>query len=536
MPMPNVFRLIAISGLLATSVACTKLVDEQPTPTPLPTPAESNKPIFTAKRGSVTEAVKGLGRIAATDEATLYFKQSGRLKRLYVELNQKIKQGDLLAELETGTLGTQVAQARINSEIAQLGLQRSVEKSNTVDPAVRTAASRISQAEAARAQSVAVLQRVQAPPNVADQQANEAAIAAARAVLERAQADLSKLKAPKQPDEIGAAKATVDKARSVVQKAQADYDKVASRPDVAGTSQAVALQQATADLQAAVARYNVANTSAKPEDVQAAEKQVDSAKAAVESMIARRDQTNAGPLSTDIGTAQANIQAAIANVDAARADYEAKVIAAGLSTANYDVQIAQKQVELANVSLKVLEDQLSDSQLKAPFDGIVTSTTGREGDTVVAYTPVVVTANPSSILIAFEVSPQDLNKVAVGQAASVTLDTFKGQIFQTKVIGLPNIAAGPQPQNLQRTVKVAFTPPSNVDLGALANVTIVTQKKDDVVTVPNAAIRRFGGRKYVQMVAENGRRREVDVETGIQTDLETEIIKGIKEGTRVVSQ
>ena len=68
-----------------------------------------------------------------------------------------------------------------------------------------------------------------------------------------------------------------------------------------------------------------------------------------------------------------------------------------------------------------------------------------------------------------------------------------------------------------------------------ANV-ITTQKKNDVVTVPNAAVRRFGGRKYVQVVAENNRKREVDVEVGIQTDSDAEIVKGITEGTRVVSQ
>ena len=72
--------------------------------------------------------------------------------------------------------------------------------------------------------------------------------------------------------------------------------------------------------------------------------------------------------------------------------------------------------------------------------------------------------------------------------------------------------------------------------GFYANVVITTQKKDDVVTIPNQALRRFGGRKYVQTVVENGRKREVDVETGIQTDTEVEIVKGIKEGARVVSQ
>jgi macrolide-specific efflux system membrane fusion protein len=84
-------------------------------------------------------------------------------------------------------------------------------------------------------------------------------------------------------------------------------------------------------------------------------------------------------------------------------------------------------------------------------------------------------------------------------------------------------------------VKLEFKPPGPVDLGALASVTITTQKKDDVVLVPNQTVRRAGGRTFVQIDAGAGRKREVDVQVGIATDQETEIVKGIKEGTRVVS-
>ena len=51
-----------------------------------------------------------------------------------------------------------------------------------------------------------------------------------------------------------------------------------------------------------------------------------------------------------------------ANIATARADYEAKAIQVGLSTANWDVQIASKQLELSSSSLKTLEEQLANSQ------------------------------------------------------------------------------------------------------------------------------------------------------------------------------
>ncbi|MBM4417737.1 MAG: HlyD family efflux transporter periplasmic adaptor subunit [Chloroflexi bacterium] len=526
----------AIGVALLLGSACTRLIEEEPTPTPLPTPAASTKPLFTVRRGSVIETVRGLGRVAASEEATMYFSQSGRLKQLHTDVRSRVKKGDLLAELEIGTLNTQIDQSRINMEVAELGLKRAVERSNTADPGVKSASARVAQSEASYAIAVANQQKVKAGATLAEMQGADASVAAARAAYEKAVADRNRLIQPKSPDDIAGASTALEKARAAVQKAQSDYDRIAHRPDVAASAQALALQQATADLNAAQARYNLATAPPRPEESAAAERTVESALAALRSAEARAAQLKAGPLPADRDAADASVRLAQANLDAAKADLEAKVLAAGLSTANFDVQIAQKQVDLAKVNLRTLEEQLQKSQLVAPFDGLVTSASGREGDVIQAYTPVVVLANPTSILVALEVAQQDLGKVALGQATTLTLDVFRGKTFPSKVIGLPNASAGPQPAALARTVKLDFTPPGPVDLGALANVTITTQRKDDVVLVENAGIRRFAGRSYVQIVGDNGRRREVDVEIGIVTDTLTEILRGVREGVRVVSQ
>jgi multidrug resistance efflux pump len=444
-------RLLApILALCLVLAACDRLVERpqqtaEATPTPLPTPAESGKPVGMAKRGSITEVVKGNGRVQAVEETTLYFKQGGRLKRLYVELNQKVKKGDKIAELDTPDLATQIAQARIKLDIAQLGMEQAIKKASLADPAVRTSAAKIQTAEASRAQAVAVLQKLHTGVTHADVQAAEATVAAAEAQLEKANAEVASLQRPKSADETAAARASLDKAQSVVQQAQAAYDKVASRPDVAGRPEAVALQQATADYQAAQARYKLATAGPRPEEVTAAQQGVESAKAALDGAVARREQVKGGPQTTDLSSAQASVTAANANVEAARADYEAKLISSGNSTANFDVEVAQKGVEIAGLEVKRLEEQLSGSQLIAPYDGIVTSTSGREGDLVNAYAPVAVVANPTKLVIAMDLNAPDLPKAAVGQVATVTLDAYRGQRLEGKVIALPSVASGISP-------------------------------------------------------------------------------------------
>lgn len=541
--MPRSAPIFLVLAIVVAS--CSQFVERQPesTPTPLPTAAEANRPVVQARKGSITETLRGNGRVQALNEATMYFKQSGRLKRLYVELNQKVKKGDKLAELDLGDLGTQIAQARIKLDIAQLGLEQSIKKADQADPNVRKSAANLQQAEATRAQAVAVLQKLQTGTTQADVQAAEAAVTAAQAAVDKARADLASLTQPRNQADVAAAKAAVDKTQSVLQQAQAAYDKIASRADAAARPEAVALQQANADYQAALARYKLTTTGPRPEEVAAAQQAVQSAQAALDGAVARRDQVKAGPQTTDLGSAQAAVTAAAAAVDAARADYEAKVIAAGNSTANFDVQAAQKSVELAGVEVKRLQAQLEDGVLVAPFDGVITSTNGREGDLVAAYNPIAVVSDPSKLIVAIDLNAPDLPKAAIGQSATIATDAFKGQTFQSQVIALPSVAAGVsatnqvpgKPSVASTTVKLSFDPPGPVDLGSLANVTIVTQKHDDAVLVPIQAIKKAGGRTFVQVATGPGKKREVDVQIGIQTDQDVEILKGIKEGTPVIT-
>lgn len=518
---------------------CTRLVEEEPTPTPLPTPADANKPVYEVRRGSIVETIKALGRVAAKEEATLYFRQSGRLRRLYVELNQKVKKDDILAELETGTLLNDLEKAKINYEIAQLKLQQAVEKAKTGQTAaLKEAAARVASAEAALAKAQADYERLQAGTAPSDLAAAEAAVAEAAAALRTAEAKLADLRARPKPEEVQAAEKTVEQARNALWAAQINRDAVCSR-DRGAACQAENARVAAAEtaVQQALIRLEQARQPARPEEIQAAEETVRKERARYESAQARLDQLRAGPKAADRESARQAVESARAALESARAAYAAKLAEAASTVADIEVQIQRRQVELARLALQALEEQVELARIRAPFDGTVMQTNGREGDQIQAYTPVIVLANPRELEIAVELNQQDLPKVALGQEATVTLDVFKGQSLKEKVVSLPSMSGQPQPTSTARTIRISFNPPGpGAELGMLANVVIVTQKKENTLLVPTSAVRRFGGRKYVQIVTESGRKREVDVETGIVTDTDTEILKGLKEGMKVVGQ
>jgi len=70
----------------------------------------------------------------------------------------------------------------------------------------------------------------------------------------------------------------------------------------------------------------------------------------------------------------------------------------------------------------------------------------------------------------------------------------------------------------------------------MLGVSVITQRKENAVIIPLAALRSYSGRNYVQVVDDKGNKREVDVELGQQTSTDVEIVKGLTPGQKVVGR
>ncbi len=118
--------LIALIGCALLPTGCSRAPSqaEQATPTPLPTPIVPVKPTYEVQRGEVVKIVQFTGRIAPVVEEELFFRTAGYVEALYVERNDHVQAGDLLAELETSDLQNQLAQARADLEAVQFSFER----------------------------------------------------------------------------------------------------------------------------------------------------------------------------------------------------------------------------------------------------------------------------------------------------------------------------------------------------------------------------------------------------------------------------
>ncbi len=531
-------RLVLALTLVLTSCATFSPPDE-PTPTPIPQKPDEGKQTYEVQRGSIYDTIKTVGRIVSKEETPLYFKIDGRLKSVNVDIMQPVKKGDLLAELDTGDLQFKIEAARINVESAQIEVSRQIANAANVKSDEAAAAANVVAAQAALTKANNDLAKLEQGPLPADRAAAEAGVANARATLEKAQTALALLQQPPQQDAVVAAQAQVEKTRAAVQQAQAAYDRIAFRPDAASRPEAVNLQKATTDYQTALAALRSATTGPKPEDVTAAQQAVESARQGLASAQAKLDQVNAGARREDLDAAhaaQARAQAALADAQSAM---EAVAANNRLDVTGFDVAMAQKKVDVAQADYDGLQAQLEMARVRAPFDGVITFITGKQGDKFDAFTPIAVISDPNRLEVSAEFNSTDIAKVQPGQESIVTTDAFGATEIHGRVTRTPSLDAGvgsgPLSGGNPRAVRMSFNPPGpGARLGQLAQVTVVTQAKDDVLLIPNTALRRFGNRKYVQVLNPDGRRIDVDVEIGLVTDTDTEITKGLKEGQKVI--
>ena len=214
--------------------------------------------------------------------------------------------------------------------------------------------------------------------------------------------------------------------------------------------------------------------------------------------------------------------------------------------ADANIQVMQAQLDQAQATLASAELDLGYTTLYSPVNGIVVSRNVDVGQTVVAsfQTPTlfVIAQDLTQMQVNANVSESDIGGVAEGKLAHFRVDAYPKQFFEGIVTQVRNA-----PISIQNVVTYdVVVTVDNKDLklkpGMTANVTIVTDKKEAPLRVPNGALRfRMPNvpvdKKLTQawVLDQDNQTRQVRVATGIADSLFTEIDEGVlKEGDRVI--
>lgn len=306
---------------------------------------------------------------------------------------------------------------------------------------------------------------------------------------------------------------------------------------------ATALQTAEQNLDDAILSYNT-NIAASEKSLAQAQTNLDSA------IINARNSLNTAQMTAfqQITAAQSKVNSAAQALQVAEAELT-KIKAPAKSQ---DIDLGQAQVAQAQAILESIANQIQNSIIKAPIDGVITDVGYETGETPLAGKTVISMLAKNNFDIEADISEADIAKVKVNNPVKITLDAFgedykfPGRIFsidpaETKIqdviyykvkVNFDNLAAG-QADSASGTLRFYLT---NIKSGMTANVNITTASKKNVLLIPSRAIiEKTAGEKIVRIL-KSGTMNELPVTLGLKGDEGMiEVLSGVKAGDDVVT-
>lgn len=192
--------------------------------------------------------------------------------------------------------------------------------------------------------------------------------------------------------------------------------------------------------------------------------------------------------------------------------------------------------EIASLEARIAaaEATIALAQLEAPFDGTVTQVNIKPGDQVSPGTAAIRIDDLSNLLVDVQISEVDINRVAVGQPVSLSFDAIQGRDYQGVVSDV-----SPVGQNTQGIIEFIVTveledPNGDVRPGMTAGVNVVVNQLENVVLVPNRAVRVQDGQRVVY-VLRNGSLERVPISLGASSDTMSQVMDGnLQNGDNIV--
>lgn len=206
-----------------------------------------------------------------------------------------------------------------------------------------------------------------------------------------------------------------------------------------------------------------------------------------------------------------------------------------LAAAKSDLAATEAEMEIASARLEAAEALLSFTELRAPFDGIVTTRSVDLGDQVDADgadESLFVVEDTSLLRMVAYVPEKDAVLVNNGDAVSIRLDAYPGKQFTTTIKRHSRTLMAGDAQRMRVEAEID-NPGGGLPSGLYGSASITLEKKDRAVVVPAGAI-RVGEEPLCVYVVEDGILRHRPVVLGLDDGQWLEVVSGLKGDESIV--
>lgn len=471
---------------------------------------ESSYNFALAEKGNIKREVSATGRVRKGEDLNLSFKQSGRIEKIYVQVGEEVKGGKELIKLETDQLLIQLSDARAsldlvkaecnNAQINYLNAEKNLE--NVKNAAEGSLKSNYSEAMSVledsylksnnALNSINYIYRTYFDTGIGEEVRGERNEAEAynnqiKFYLDSAKSDSSNenidLSLSKVKDALNGIYGNLNKIREECELV--NYVDIVS-----------AVDKTSLDNQKGYITNVLNNLS---------------------NIIQKIALTKINNKSS-IDSAQASFDSAQANVKFG------------------DIDLCDSKVKKAEASISLLENQISDSVIESFVDGQVIKINKELGEQVLAGEIVVSLIPAKPFQIQTDISEADIGKIRIENFVKITLDAYPEEEFSGRVIEI-NPAETVIDGVVYYKIKIDLDAENeNIKPGMTANLIIMSDSRENVLTIPYRAVTERDGKKFVKILSDNDKFEEKEIKTGLRgSDGKIEVLSGLEEGDKVIT-
>jgi RND family efflux transporter MFP subunit len=196
------------------------------------------------------------------------------------------------------------------------------------------------------------------------------------------------------------------------------------------------------------------------------------------------------------------------------------------------LELGRAQLMQSQARLDELRITLANTIISSPVNGFVARRNADPGAYVSQNQPVVDVVDISTVRLVANIVEKDLRRIEVGEPAKVEVDAFPGETFSGRVARVAPVL-DPATRTAQIEVEIP-NPGTRLKPGMYARVSLTIEQRANALTVPSNALVNIEGRRGV-FVAQDNRAAFRPVDVGIEDTARVEILKGVKDGDRVVT-
>lgn len=548
-----------------------------------PTVAEYE--FITAESGELIQEVSVTGTVRAAEEVALAFEKGGKISSLPVKVGERVRPGQVVARLTNADLAAQLNQAEAAAEKDQAQLKQyeaalgaaqanlDEYKKGAKPEEIQLAQTAVSNAEKALADAETTLENVKekaAADLAEDYSIMLSTLSTSITVAEKAIYTLSDIQTnnfsgTNQNDNklasaksdaiyllwgeanagrwaksalsglIGGAKGIVS--ATVQSPTNSNIDAAVSATKNALQAVKIALESVTITIDLSTTATSDLNT--EKSSVNAEILAINTKEQAI-TVQKSGNQSSIFTAEASVNTAKNNLATKKDELSVKKSGYTPEQIAAmkaQVDQAAANLASQQAQIKSAKANVQNYQAQLAKTILLSPISGIVTSVEPKLGEIIALNTTVAKIISEAEYQIKANVPEVDIANIKIDDLAKVTLDAYSSETeFTAKVI---LIDPAETLIDSVPTYKVTFEFTEKNELikpGMTADLDILTEKKDHVVSVPQRAILKKDGKKIVRLLNEDGAsHREAEIKTGLRgSNGNVEVLEGVRAGDKVV--